>query len=90
MRRYRHKELTRPELQIYFFQTEMPTPIYLSNTNKTNLRIFRKEIDDLLENEALKQRFKKDKTFFQAVKSLIKKDLKFTYHWWKTFTMLKK
>ena len=65
MRRYRHKQLTRSELQIYFFQTEMPTPIYLSNTNKTNLRIFRKEIDDLLENETLKQRFIKDKAFFR-------------------------
>ena len=66
MKRYRHKQLTRPELQIYFFQTEMPTPIYLSNTNKTNLKIFRKEIDDLLENETLKQRFIKDKTFFSG------------------------
>ena len=85
MKRYRHKQLTRPELQIYFFQTEMPTPIYLSNTNKTNLKIFRKEIDDLLENETLKQRFIKDKTFFQAVKSLIKKDWKYTHHLMKNF-----
>ena len=63
----------------------MPTPIYLSNTNKTNLKIFRKEIDDLLENETLKQRFIKDKTFFQAVKSLIKKDWKYTHHLMKNF-----
>ena len=85
MKRYRHKQLTRPELHIYFFQTEMSTPIYLSNTNKTQLRIFRKEIDDLLESETLKQQFIKDKTFFQAVKSLIKKDWKFTHHLLKNF-----
>ena len=64
--KYRYKQLTIPENQINFFQTEMPTPIYLSNTNKTNLKIFRKEIDDLLENETLKQRFIKDKTFFSG------------------------
>ena len=77
---YRYKQLTKPELQINFFQTQMPTPIYLSNNSRVNLRTFRKEIDNVLDTDSCKEQFKKNKLFLSAVKSYIKKEWKYTHH----------
>ena len=71
---------TTVEQQIDFFQTEMPTPIYLSDTNKTNVRAMRREIDVLMDTMALKVRFKHNKLYLQAIKSYVKKSWKHTYH----------
>ena len=60
---YRYKQLTKPELQINFFQTQMPTPIYLSNNNRVNLRTFRKEIDNVLDTDSCKEQFKRINCF---------------------------
>ena len=78
--KYRYKQLTIPENQINFFQTEMPTPIYLSNTRRVNLRTFRKEIDNVMDNDNVKEQFKKNKLFLSAVKSYVKKEWKSTHH----------
>ena len=53
---FEDKELTRVEKIIYFFNTRMEkSPIYLSNTNRTNVRTMKKEIDDLMDTYKLKQ-----------------------------------
>ena len=54
----RGKHLTTSEKQIPFFKTEMPTPTFLSNTNRTNVRQMKREIDVLLDTYKLKQEFK--------------------------------
>jgi hypothetical protein len=54
--KYRYKELAIPELQINFFKTQMPTPIYLSNTCRVNLTTFRKEIDNVMDTDQRKFR----------------------------------
>jgi len=77
---HKGKHLTTSEKQILFFKTEMPTPIYLSNTCRVNLRTFRKEIDTVLDNKSLKEQFKKNKLFLSAVKSFVKKEWKYTHH----------
>ena len=48
------------------------SPIYLSNTNRTNVRTMKKEIDDLMDTYKLKQEFQKDKVYLQAIKSYVK------------------
>ena len=78
--KYRYKQLTIPENQINFFKTQMPTPIYLSNTRRVNLRTFRKEIDNVMDNDNVKEQFKKNKLFLSAVKSYVKKEWKSTHH----------
>ena len=40
---------TTVEKQMDFFQTEMPTPICLSDANRTNVRAMRREIDELMD-----------------------------------------
>ena len=43
---FEEKELTRVEQQIHFFKTRMEkSPIYLSNTDRTNVRVMKREID---------------------------------------------
>ena len=80
------KELTKVEKTIYFFKTRMEkSPIYLSNTNRTNVRTMKKEIDDLMDTYKLKQEFQKDKVYLQAIKSYVKNNWKFTYHILKNF-----
>ena len=61
------------------------SPIYLSNTNRTNVRTMKKEIDDLMDTYKLKQEFQKDKVYLQAIKSYVKNNWKFTYHILKNF-----
>ena len=79
------KHLTTPEKQIRFFKTEMPTPIFLSNTNRTNVRQMKREIDALLDTYKLKQEFKHDKLFLMAIKSFVKTEWKTTHHFLKNF-----
>ena len=71
---------TTVEKQIDFFQTEMPTPIYVSDSNRTNVRAMRREIDVLMGTMALKERFKHNKLYLQAIKPYVKKNWKYTYH----------
>ena len=78
--KYTHGRHTTVEKQRGFFQTEMPTPIYLSDTNQTHVRAMRREIDVLMGTMALKERFQHDKMFLQAIKSYVKKNWKYTYH----------
>ena len=67
---FEDKELTRVEKQIYFFKTRMEkSPIYLSNTNRTNTRQMKREIDVLMDTFKLKQEFKHDKLFLMAIKT---------------------
>ena len=72
----------------------MPTPIYLSNTCRVNLRTFRREIDTVLDNESLKEQSKKNKLFqfLSAVKSFVKKEWTYTHHitLWRISTTLNK
>ena len=57
---FEEKELTRVEKQIHFFKTRMEkSPIYLSNTDRTNLRVMKREIDALLDTYKLKVEFSK-------------------------------
>ena len=67
----------------------MPTPIYLSNTNRVNLRTFRKEIDNVMDIDSCKEQFKKNKLFLSAVKSYVKKEWKSTHHIMEKFHDLK-
>ena len=86
---FNDKKLTRVETTIYFFKTRMEkSPIYLSNTNRTNTRQMKREIDVLMDTFKLKQKFKHDKLFLMAIKSFVKKEWKTTYHFLKTFTTL--
>ena len=74
------KELTRVEKQIYFFQTRMDkSPIYLSNTNRTNVRAMKREMDVLMDTYNRKVEFQKDKIYLQAIKSYVKNHWKSTY-----------
>ena len=83
---FKDKELTRVEKQIYFFQTRMEkSPIYLSNTNRTNVRAMKREIDVLMDTYKLKVEFQKDKIYLQAIKSYVKNHWKYTYHILKNF-----
>ena len=85
----KHTEpLTTTGRQIHFFQTEMPSPIFLSNTNKTNVRRMRREIDVLMDTLALKMEFQHNKLKLQAIKSYVKKNWKYTYHILKNFNDL--
>ena len=63
----RGKHLTTSEKQILFFKTEIPTPLFLSNTNRSNIRQMKREIDVLLDTYKLKQEFKHDKLFLMAI-----------------------
>ena len=74
------KILTRPEQQILFFKECMNPPIFLSKTNKTNLRVFKRELDQVLDNEEIKHEFKKNKMCINAVKSFAKRYWKHTHH----------
>ena len=83
---FNDKELTRVEKQIYFFKTRMEkSPIYLSNTNRTNTRQMKREIDVLMDTSKLKQEFKHNKLFLMAIKSFVKREWKTTYHFLKHF-----
>ena len=68
-----------------FFNTEMPTPIFLSNTNRTNVRQMKREIDVLMDTFKLKQEFKHDKLFLMAIKSFVKRERKTTHHFLENF-----
>ena len=81
----RGKHQTTSEKQILFFKTEMPTPIFLSNTNRTNVRQMKREIDVLLDTYKLKQEFKHDKLFLMAIKSCVKREWKTTHNFLKYF-----
>ena len=83
---FKDKELTRVEKHIYFFKTRMEkSPIYLSNTNRTNTRQMKREIDVLMGTFKLKQEFKHNKLFLMAIKSFVKREWKTTYHFLKNF-----
>ena len=71
--------------QILFFKTRMTPPIYLSNTNRTNVRQVKREIDVLLDTYKLKQEFNHDKLFLMAIKSCVKREWKTTHHFLKNF-----
>ena len=79
------KHLTTSEKQIHFFNTEMPTPIFLSNTNRANVRQMKREIDVLMDTFKLKQEFKHDKLFLMAIKSFVKREWKTTHHFLENF-----
>ena len=66
----------------------MPSPIFLSDTNRTNVRVMRREIDRLMETPELKERFKHNKLYLQAIKSYVKKNWRYTYHILKNFNDL--
>ena len=58
----------------YFFKTRMEkSPIYLSNTNRTNTRQMKREIDVLMDTFKLKQEFKHDKLFLMAIRVFCEK-----------------
>ena len=61
------------------------SPIYLSNTNRTNTRQMKREIDVLMGTFKLKQEFKHNKLFLMAIKSFVKREWKTTYHFLKHF-----
>ena len=61
------------------------SPIYLSNTNQTNTRQMKREIDILMDTFKLKQEFQHDKLFLMAIKSFVKREWKTTYHFLKNF-----
>ena len=71
---YYKEHLNNTEKQIYILKDYIKSPIYLSGTNKTNLRIMKKEIDQLLDTEQLKEEFKKNKLFLSAIKSYVKRE----------------
>ena len=73
--RYAINRYTKVEQQIDFFQTEMTSPIFISQTNRTNVRQMRREIDVLMDTLRLKQLFQRDKMFLQAIKSYVKRTL---------------
>ena len=66
----RGKHLTTSEKQIFFFKTEMPTPFFLSNTNRADVRQIKREIDVLMDTFKLKHEFKHDKLFLMVIKFL--------------------
>ena len=79
-------QLTTTEKQIYFFQTSMnKSPIFLSNTNRTNTRVMKREIDELMDRSDCKIELLNNRLFFQAIKSYVKKNWKYTYHILKHF-----
>ena len=83
---FNDKQLTRVEKTIYFFKTRMEkSPIDLSNTNRTNTRQMKREIDVLMDTYKLKQEFKHDKLFLMAIKCFVKREWKITYHLLKKF-----
>ena len=49
------------------------------------LRTFQRELDNVLDNEHLKEQFKKNKLFLSAVKSFVKKEWKSTHHMMENF-----
>ena len=72
---FNDKKLTRAEKTIYFLKRRMEkSPIYLSNTNRTNTRQMKREIDVLMDTFKLKQEFKHDKLFLMAIKSFVKRE----------------
>ena len=78
--------LTTTEKQIHFFQTRMEkSPIFLSNTNRTNTRVMKREIDELMDRSDCKIELLNNRLFFQAIKSYVKKNWKYTYHILKQF-----
>ena len=81
----RIKSFTVSGEQILFFKTRMTSPIYLSNTNRTNVRQMKREIDVLLDTYKLKQEFKHGKLFLMAIKSFVKREWKTTHHFLKNF-----
>ena len=86
---FNDKKPTRAEKTIYFFKRRMEkSPIYLSNTNRTNTRQMKREIDVLMDTFKLKQEFKHDKLFLMAIKSFVKGSGKLPITSLKTFTTL--
>ena len=70
----------------HFFKTRMEkSPIYLSNTDRTNVRVMKREIDALMDTYKLKVEFQKDKIYLQAIKSYVKNHWKHTSHILKNF-----
>ena len=62
------KKLTRVEKIVYYVKTRMEkSPIYLSNTNRTNTRQMKTEIDVFIGSFKLKQEFKHEKRFLMAI-----------------------
>ena len=66
----------------------MPSPFFLSNTTKTNVRRMRREIDVLMDTLALKMEFQHYKLKLQAIKSYVKKNWTYTCHILKNFNDL--
>ena len=57
--------LTTTEKQIHFFQTRMEkSPIFLSNTNRTNTRVMKREIDELMDRSDCKIELLNSRLFF--------------------------
>jgi hypothetical protein len=78
---FKDKELTRVEKQMYFFRTRMEkSPIYLFNTNRTNVRVMKREIDVLMDTYELKVKLQTNKIYLQTIKSYIKNHWTYTYH----------
>ena len=62
-------QLTTTEKQIYLFQTSMnKSPIFLSNTNRTNTRIMKREIDESMDRSDCRIELLNNRLFFQAIK----------------------
>ena len=73
--RYAYERHTQVEKQLDFFQSEMPTLICLNTTGKESVRRMKRQIDTLMGTPALKERFKYDKVFLQAIVSYVKKNI---------------
>ena len=56
------------------------SPIYLSNTDRTNVRAMKREIDVLMDTFKLKVEFQKDKIYLQAIQSDVKNHWTYIYH----------
>ena len=56
------------------------SPIDLSNTNRTNIRQMKREIDVFMDAFKLEQEFKHDKVFFMLIKSFVKREWETTYY----------
>ena len=78
---FKDKELTTVEKQMYFFKTRMEkSPVYLSNTNRSNVGVMKREIDVLMDTHELKVIFQNNRIYLQTIKSYIKNHWKYTYH----------
>ena len=57
----------------------------MSNTNRTNVRQMKREIDVSMDTFKLKQEFKHNKLFLMAIQSVVKREWKTAHHFLKGF-----